>query len=167
MVNKQKFDLDNKPLEQMVHPAPLSYCSPANLKCDWEVIILENLFLPWPNSRAWWEKVSHQNRLKFKSGFFHSLYLLNLPDPPVPHLDKAYGSRDVRRQELSFLCKKLSTPPLAHVKDLGAICDNHYSTLEWTRINTVHGNDIYYFPKNNENINKLKHFLKIRFSEMS
>ena len=40
MVNKQRFDLDNQLLEQMGHSAPLSYWSPANLKCDWEVIIL-------------------------------------------------------------------------------------------------------------------------------
>lgn len=40
MVVKQRFDLDSQPLEKMVHPVPLSYGSPANLKCDWEVIIL-------------------------------------------------------------------------------------------------------------------------------
>ena len=31
MVTKQRLELDNQLLEQMVHLAPLSYCSPANL----------------------------------------------------------------------------------------------------------------------------------------
>lgn len=47
--------------------------------------------MPWQNAMGKTQFLS-QNRLKSKSGFFrsHSLYVLILPDPEVPHLDKAY-----------------------------------------------------------------------------